>query len=162
VRRLLACLAAAAALAGCGGGDGGSKEDEQPAERTGAITKDPAAERVLRDAADAFTKGRADMLASLQTDLRQNDTKTLVDDLWDLRNVIYKFDQALRRIEFAPGRAERISVEILEIDRGAIARIHPILDAKRPPPGLPDAVQQAATDAAAIERKTRDLIAGAG
>jgi hypothetical protein len=155
---------AVAALAGCGGGGdgGGSTKSEQPAERTGAITKDPAAERVLRDASDAFTKGRADMLASLQTDLRQNDTQTLVDDLWDLRNVIYKFDQALRRIEFAPGRAERVSVEILEIDRGAIARIDPILDAKEPPPGLADAVQQAATDAAAIERKTRDLIAGTG
>jgi hypothetical protein len=161
VRRWLACLVAAAVLAGCGGGDDGGGESGQtdrPAERSGAVTKSPSAERILRDAADAFRKGRADMLASLQTDLRQNDTKTLIDDLWDLRNVIYEFDQALRRIEFAPGRPERLSVELLEINRGAIARIDPILDAKKPPPGLGEAVEQAATDAEAIERRTTQLL----
>jgi hypothetical protein len=160
VRGWLACLAAAAALAGCGGGDdgGGSKQTEQPAEQSGAVTKDAAGERILRDATDAFRKGRADMVASLQTDLREDDTKTLIDDLWDLRNVIYRFDQALRRIEFAPGRAERLSVELLEINRGAIARIDPILDAKKLPPGLPGAVEQAASDAEAIERRATQLL----
>jgi hypothetical protein len=162
-RGALAALLATLALAGCGGGDSdsdsgsGSAEDKPRA--TPAVTKDPGGEKVLRDALEAFTKGKADMTASLQQDLRENDEKTLVDDLWDLRNVIYEFDQALRRIEFAPGRAEHLSLTILEIDSAAIKRIDPILDAKKPPPGLPDAVKRAVQDAETIEEQAGELVA---
>ena len=166
MRRALACALALAALAGCGGGDDGGGESgggSEPAEKPAAsITKTPQGERILRDAAEAFTKGKADMTASLQQDLRENDTKTLIDDLWDLRNVIYEFDQALRRIEFAPGRAEHLSLTILEIDSAAIKRIDPVLDAKKPPPGVADSVRRAVDDAEAIEGETEKLLALAG
>ena len=156
----IACLGAALALGGCGGGDdgGGDSGESKPAETTGAITKQPEGERVLRDALETFVKGKADMTASLQQDLRENDTKTLVDDLWDLRNVIYEFDQAVRRIDFSPGRPNNLSLTILEIGAAAIARIDPILDAK-PPPGLPDAVERAVQDADAIEGEAEKLLA---
>jgi hypothetical protein len=162
-RGLAACLLAAVALGGCGGGDDGGDDNGEsggaaPAAEERALTKQPQGERILRDAAESFTKGKADMLASLQQDLRENDTKTLIDDLWDLRNVIYEFDQALRRIEFTPGRAERLSLTILEIDSAAIARIDPILDAKKPPPGLADAVERAVEDAEAIEEQSAELL----
>ena len=159
MRRLAATCLAAAALAGCGGGDddSGSGGDSKPA--SAAIATNASGERIVRDAFDAFRKGRADLLPSLQQDLRENDEATLVDDLWDFRNVIYRFDQALRRVEFAAGRPENLSIEILEINRAAIARIDPILDAKEPPPGLADAVERAASDAEAIEQKTEELLA---
>ena len=163
MRRLaLGCVLAAFALGGCGGGeDGGDSgsEESKPATTTGAITKQPQGERVLRDALETFVKGKADMTASLQQDLRENDEKTLVDDLWDLRNVIYEFDQAVRRVEFAPGRPTNLSLTILEIGAAAIARIDPILDAKKPPPGLPDAVERAVQDAEAIEGEAEKLLA---
>ena len=163
MRRALACAVALAALAGCGGGDDGGESGGGSAQKPAAsITKTPQGERILRDAAEAFTKGKADMTASLQQDLRENDTKTLIDDLWDLRNVIYEFDQALRRIEFSPGRAEHLSLTILEIDSAAIKRIDPILDAKKPPPGVADAVRRAVDDAEAIEGETEKLLALAG
>jgi hypothetical protein len=161
VRRLaLAACVAAVALGGCGGGgDGGGSEEPKPAASSGAITKQPEGERVLRDALETFVKGKADMTASLQQDIRENDEKTLVDDLWDLRNVIYEFDQAVRRIDFTPGRPYNLSLTILEIGAAAIARIDPILDAKKPPPGLPDAVERAVQDAEAIEGEAEKLLA---
>jgi hypothetical protein len=163
-RRLAAaCLGAALALGGCGGGDdgGGSSDGQAPAKPAGAITEQPQGERVLREALATFVKGKADMTASLQQDLRENDEKTLIDDLWDLRNVIYEFDQAVRRLEFTSGRAERLSLTILEIGAAAIARIDPILDAKKPPPGLPEAVKRAVDDAEAIEDEAERLLAPA-
>ena len=160
-RVALACSLVALALGGCGGGDddNGGSAGSQPDQTSGAITKQPGGERVLRDALTTFTKDKADMTASLQQDLRENDEKTLIDDLWDLRNVIYEFDQALRRVEFAPGRPTNLSLTILEIGAAAIARIDPILDAKKPPAGLPDAVERAVQDAEAIEGEAEKLLA---
>jgi hypothetical protein len=167
--RLAALLACAAlALAGCGGGDddggggsesGGTQASEQSST---AITKVAGQERILREAAEAFTKGKADMEASLQQDLRENDVKTLIDDLWDLRNVIYEYDQALRRIQFAPGRPEHLSLTILEIDSAAIKRIDPVLDAKKPPANVADHVRRAVQDADTIEEQTEQLLALSG
>jgi hypothetical protein len=156
----LASLGAALALAGCGGGgDGGDSGSDKPTPAEKAqITKQPEGERVLRDAFDTFVKGKADMTASLQQDLRENDTKTLIDDLWDLRNVIYEFDKAVRRIEFTDGLPNHLSLTILEIVRAAIARIDPILDAKKPPPGLADSVERAVQDAESIEVKAKELL----
>ena len=159
-RAAAACVLAALALAGCGGGDdgdSGSAEDRPRA--TPAVTKDPGGERIVRDALEVFTKGKADMMASLQQDLRENDVKTLIDDLWDLRNVIYEFDKAIRRVDFAPGRATNLSLAILEIGNNAITRIDPILDAKKPPPGLPAAVRRAVQDAESIEETATELVA---
>ena len=150
------------ALAGCGGGDDGGSDStsaESKPRASAAVTEDPGGEKVVRDAFETYTKGKADMMASLQQDLRENDTKTLVDDLWDLRNVIYEFDQALRRVKFAPGRAEHLSLTILEINSAAIKRIDPILDAKKPPPGLPDAVRRAVQDAESVEEQATELLA---
>jgi hypothetical protein len=162
VRRRLAVASVGAALVlgGCGGGedgDGGGGSDEPKPAGKAKITKQPEGERVLRDALETFVKGKADMTASLQQDLRENDTKTLVDDLWDLRNVIYAFDQAVRRIDFTDGLPNHLSLTILEIDRAAIGRIDPILDAKKPPPGLADAVERAVEDAQAVEAKAKEL-----
>ncbi len=161
-RLAVAILGGALALAGCGGGDdggggGGASDEPKPADKA-QITKQPEGERVLRDAFDTFVKGKADMTASLQQDLRENDTKTLIDDLWDLRNVMYEFDQAVRRIEFSDGLPNHLSLTILEINSAAIARIDPILDAKKPPPGLPDAVKRAVDDAKAVEAKAKELL----
>ena len=162
-RVALACVLAALALGGCGGGGGdddkGGSAESKPEQTSGAISTQPGGERVVRDGLETFVKGKADMAASLQQDLRENDEKTLIDDLWDLRNVIYEFDKAIRRVEFAPGRATNLSLTILEISSAAIKRIDPILDAKKPPPGLPEAVQRAVDDAEAIEGEAEKLLA---
>jgi hypothetical protein len=163
-RAWLACALAALALAGCGGGDDGGGSDSgsgSAADTTtdAAVTKDPGGDRILQDAFDAYKKGKADMTASLQQDLRENDVTTLIDDLWDLRNVMYEFDQAIRRIEFEPGRAHHLSLTILEIGSAAIERIDPILDAKKPPPGVDDAVKRAVQDAESIEEQATELVA---
>ena len=154
---MTAIACALAALAGCGGGGDEPRETTPPAEAP--VARDPSAQRLLREAVDGYIRDKAGMVASLRTDARQGDEETLFDDLWDLRNVIYEFDQALRRIEFDPA-AERRAVEILEINRVAIARIDPVLDAKDPSRAEIDAaVERALRDAEAIEERATALVA---
>ena len=159
MRARVALLLAAAALGAgaCGGGDGDDDKAKSEEPAKSEIVRDPAAQKLLRNALDTYRRGKTEMIASLRADLSQDDTATLIDDLWDLRNEIYQFDQALRRIEFERGAQNRVNT-ILENNRATIALIDPILDAKKPPPNTREAVQRAIDDSESIESQAQDLV----
>ena len=126
---LAAAASAALALPACGG-----DEADEPAkkERT-ALTKTDGDARVLRKAADTYRHEVVRSLAAVRSGLTQGDyDDDLNKDVYALRGAIYRFDQALRRIQFEPA-AEGRANEILSGNSAQIAQLDPIIDASRWP-----------------------------
>ena len=129
LRTTLALGMAALAVAGCGGGD-----EEPPADRERpAVIKNEGDARLLRTAAENYKRDVTSSIAAVRSGLTQGDyDNDLNMDVYDLRVVIYRFDQALRRVTFEPG-AEGDANDILSSSSAAIAQLDPIIDAKRWP-----------------------------
>lgn len=131
LRTILALGTAALALAGCGGGGGG---EEAPADKERpAVIKNEGDARLLRTAAENYKRDVTSSIAAVRSGLTQGDyDNDLNRDVYDLRVVIYRFDQALRRVTFEPA-AEGDANDILSSSSAAIAQLDPIIDAKRWP-----------------------------
>lgn len=141
VRALALVMAASLALAGCGGDDGGG-EPKKPS----AITKTEGDARLLRAAADTYRREVTASIAAVRSGLTQGDyDDDLNNDVYDLRVVIYRFDQALRRIAFNPPGEGRAN-DILSSNSAAIAQLDPIIDAKRWPADTEERVKRVLVD----------------
>ena len=136
-----AALAAtvALALAGCGGGDGG---DEPARSERPAVTKNEADARLLRSAAGNYRRDTIRSIAAVRSGLTQGDyDDDLNNDVYELRVAVYRFDQALRRIAFAP-EAEGRANDILSTNSAAIAQLDPIIEASRWPADTEERVKR--------------------
>lgn len=132
--RALAFVATAVlALSGCGGDDGGGGDGGGSEKPAGSVTKTEGDARLLRTAADTYRREVTTSLAAVRSGLTQGDyDDDLNDDVYALRGAIYRFDQALRRIQFDP-EAEGRANEILTGNSEAIAQLDPIIEASRWP-----------------------------
>ena len=140
MRAPAAVALAALALVACGGGDDG---DDEPGTREGdAITKTESDARLLRDAAGTYKRVTSASIAAVRSGLTQGDyDDDLNNDVYDLRVAIYRFDQALRRIQFEPAGEGRAN-EILSSNSAAIVQLDPIIDAKRWPDDTEERVKR--------------------